>query len=129
MDISGNHSGLDESKSTFCVFLSFYQADHQNHPYHDNHNHILAQGRVLLLLLIIKIILIMIIIITLWHRGECYWEEPRAEPDIMEQGQRSSSSRSFFGSASSSSSSSSFIVLNAFTACYLIVLHFLDLFQ
>ena len=48
MDISGNHSGLDESKSTFCVFLSFYQADHQNHPYHDNHNHVVAQGRVLL---------------------------------------------------------------------------------
>ena len=69
MDISGNHSGLDESKSTYFVFLSFYQADHQNHPYHDNHN--LAQGRVLLLMLIIKIILIMIIMITFWHRGEC----------------------------------------------------------
>ena len=99
MDISGNHSGLDESKSTFCVFLSFYQADHQNHPYH---NHIVAQGRVLLgraeggaryygagtkkflLQILFRIISIIIVII---YCVEC------------------------------------------FIACYLIVLHFLDLFQ
>ena len=48
MDISGNHSDLMNQNQLFVCFLSFYQADHQNHPYHDNHNHIVAQGRVLL---------------------------------------------------------------------------------
>ena len=104
MDISGNHSGLDESKSTFCVFLSFYQADHQNHPYHDNHNHIVAQGRVLLgraeggaryygagtkkflLQILFRISIIRIIIVIIY-------------------------------------------CVESFIACYLIVLHFLDLFQ
>ena len=62
---------------------------------------------VIQIMMIIKMITIIIIIIIWWFpsRGECYWGKPRAEPNIMELGQRSSSSRSFLPLYSSSSSS------------------------